>query len=165
MINTENIQHNVVKLQVARSNKATKTRTSTLNDIAYNTSNINSSTDEQIMRALDGKNIALKSFLRDLVNEHADKDQEEGYHLWSHTLFTHDRKIILSHLVDADEMSHYCSSPERLDSGFVEYDKPIQHLLDDMCAEVYQDDKESVFDAGCDRYKETLEDGWFDQYR
>lgn len=83
---------------------------------------------------------ALKSFISDLVREYATKEEDE-YILWSRRLYLHDRRIILSHLVDAEDFEYYCSSPTLLELGLEEYDELIQKQLDEVCEEVFFEDQ------------------------
>ncbi len=83
---------------------------------------------------------ALKSFVEDLINQYATKDMDEGYMLWTRTLYSADKKILLSHFCDANEYEWYCSSPERFEAGFDEHDKEMQSVIDSICLDMYWED-------------------------
>ena len=57
-----------------------------------------------------------------------------------------DKKIFLSHVVDAWEYEEYCSSVSKLYAGFLDNLKYMQRLLDETSDEFYQD---YLADMGC----------------
>lgn len=144
MNSVRTIQRNNVILQDVSSNvsidKVKSSKDEHLMVVVDNTTDVNKrelvySTNQQRFDEL----CALKSFIRDLVRDYATKKSDE-YILWTRRLYLHDRKIILSHVVDAEDYEFFCSNPTRLELGLEEYDDVMQRLLDDMCEEVYFED-------------------------
>lgn len=156
MNDTRNIHNNIVKLQVVSGNVVNNVVNdnffSNKNSVAIANKKLMELAEEARMEHAESINstppsVSLKSYLRDLVREYADmhlktKDEwiDEGYSIWVHTLFDHDKRILLSHIVDADDYEYYCSSPERLHSGFEEYEKTMQKMIDDTANELYHED-------------------------
>lgn len=88
--------------------------------------------------ALQGFGYAGKIFVHDLLREYGEV-HDCSYSVHFNALDLHDKKILLSYVVEAFEYEEAISCPTKLEAYFKEYSKLIQRLLDENGDEAYRD--------------------------
>lgn len=82
----------------------------------------------------------LFNFLHDLIRTYKSITRD-GYSLHVDNLPHYEKKLFLSHIVDAYEYEFLCESPSLLDAGINEYKKMMQRLIDQEIDGIYFEDQ------------------------
>jgi len=82
---------------------------------------------------------AFLQLIHSLINESATKTVD-GYELSIYDLTCDEQKLLLSHVVSADDYQWVCSHPSRLEAQMLESCKYLQSLFDKELDEMYHRD-------------------------
>lgn len=85
-----------------------------------------------------GFGIAARNFVHNVLREYGEV-HEYGYYVQVKDLDLHDKKILLSYIIEDFEYEDALSSISRLNAYLDEYDSAMQKLLNSESEEAYQD--------------------------
>ena len=117
-----NIHNFGIKLQVVGKRKTIA------NDSQYNFDT----------KGIMNEGISLKCFLREVIRDYGSEYAKE-FTVKVNDLSMEDRKILLSHLVEASEYEEYCSTPSKLQAGLTDNLESMQRMLNEMSHELYSE--------------------------
>lgn len=87
------------------------------------------------------KGMSLNVLVHNLIREYKNSEFNT-YSVDVMTFVSSDKKLILSHLLDASEYQDACSSQSRLEAVFLEYLEVIEEAIESECYSVYCEDME-----------------------
>lgn len=89
------------------------------------------------------KGLALTKLLHNLIREYGTYE-DNSYAVDPKIFSLSDMRLILSHILDAEDYAFACENRERLEAVFMEYIDTIQSLLDSECYAVYSEAMEEL---------------------
>ena len=123
MTEVNNIHSNIVKLQVVYKKQPAANDLQFKDDARVN------------MDVALSPRVSQQLFLSEIINEYGHYISD--FKVSVNDLSPEDRKLFLSHMVDAWDYEEYCSSPTLLQAALTDNTPSMQRLLDDASHDAY----------------------------
>jgi len=111
--------------------------------ISSNIYQINSTMQYRHDDRVQMQGLALTNLLHNVIREYG-KYNDDGYFVYLSDIDNSDRKLLISHICDAEDYEMACNSPTYLDAIWKENEKFIRNLIDEESDQVYREAMEEM---------------------